>query len=33
MITLNEKTEKLTVVKRDGKKTNFREEKIAIAIK
>ena len=33
MIALNEKIGNLTVVKRDGKKTNFREEKIAIAIK
>ena len=33
MISLDEKIEQLTVVKRDGKKTNFREEKIAIAIK
>ena len=33
MIALDENIEKLTVVKRDGKKTTFREEKIAIAIK
>ena len=33
MITLNEKIENITIVKRDGKKTNFKKEKIAIAIK
>ena len=33
MIALGENNKQLTVIKRDGKKTNFREEKIAIAIK
>ena len=33
MIALDENIENLVVVKRDGKKTTFREEKIAIAIK
>ena len=33
MIALDEKIENLIVVKRDGKKTTFREEKIALAIK
>ena len=33
MITLDENAKMLTVIKRDGKKTSFEEEKIAIAIK
>ena len=33
MITLNDKVQELTVIKRDGKKKSFEEGKIAIAIK
>ena len=33
MITLDENAKMLTVIKRDGKKTSFEEEKIAIATK